>query len=98
MDGMNNMTAPCIHCGFDPSPSGWVGFSGRCEYVHVRFGLDILSRTPAEPHPAKRRLTLCPRRIEAAALPHNKSAMSSRSWRNSFSVAVIMARLKSLMA
>jgi len=53
MDGMNNMTAPCIHCGFDPSPSGWVGFSGRCEYVHVRFGLDILSRTPAMlPHPA----------------------------------------------
>ncbi|MCY4181377.1 MAG: hypothetical protein OXF43_00615, partial [Gammaproteobacteria bacterium] len=34
-------------------------FSGRCEYIPVRFGLDILSRTPAERHPARRRLTLC---------------------------------------
>jgi len=37
-----------------------VEFSGRRESILGGFGLDILSRTPAELHPAKRRLTLCP--------------------------------------
>lgn len=27
--------------GFDPSPPAGAGFSGRCEYIPVSFGLDI---------------------------------------------------------
>jgi len=46
-------------CGFDPSLFGWMAFSGRRESIPGGFGLDILSRTPAERHPAKQRLTLC---------------------------------------
>ncbi|MCY4182757.1 MAG: hypothetical protein OXF43_07720, partial [Gammaproteobacteria bacterium] len=45
-----------LSCGLDPSPFGWVAFSGRRESILGGFGLDILSRTPAERHPAKRRL------------------------------------------
>ncbi|MCY4268695.1 MAG: hypothetical protein OXE80_00795, partial [Gammaproteobacteria bacterium] len=35
--------------GFDPAVAAAGGCGGRCEYVLVRFGLDILSRTPAAP-------------------------------------------------
>jgi len=49
---------------------------------------------PHNPHPKKKSNW----ELSSAALSHNKSAMSSRSRRNSFSVAVIMPRLKSLMA
>ncbi|MCY4296555.1 MAG: hypothetical protein OXE54_06210, partial [Gammaproteobacteria bacterium] len=39
-------------------------FSGRRKSIPGGFGLDILSRTPAELHPARRQLTLCCARHE----------------------------------
>ena len=48
-----------ISSGFDPSPSGGAGCSGRRKYVPVGFGLGFLPRTPAAPRATRRRLASC---------------------------------------
>ena len=65
-------------CGFDPSPSGGGGFSGRRKYTPAGSGLGFLPRTPAEPPATRRRLTSC-KTIKILSLRRHSARIEAKS-------------------